>query len=421
MAQVAVGSLPFREQIAFFRGKQNLGTRAWTDIWQQQHDHAFVVAGAMKAELLNDLRGAVDKVIADGVTLQQFRKDFDEIVAQHGWNYNGGRNWRTRVIYDTNLRTSYQAGRYAQLKDPDLLRSRPYWQYNHSDLVEKPRAQHLAWDGMVLRHDDPFWDTHYPPNGWGCKCSVRPISERQLSTLGKSGPDQSPRVVYETKTVGSRGPTPRTVQVPKGIDPGWAYAPGQSVFETTKLAAIARLDQLPADIGAQMGKALPLFGVNIINEYKDWLTSIERKFQKNESMIVGVIKPGIIDKIPESLMTASVTVIDKQVLHMSRDAKSATTTSSGSPRALTIDEIERLPIIIDQYDALFWDVDDPALLFVKKPLSVGRDFSKVIVRVNFEVRTVADKSVMTNSVRSGGFVDKSSLLRKRYQLLDGEI
>ena len=32
-----------------------------------------------------------------------------------GWA-NGGRNWRTRVIFETNLRTSYAAGRWQQLQ-----------------------------------------------------------------------------------------------------------------------------------------------------------------------------------------------------------------------------------------------------------------------------------------------------------------
>ena len=45
-------------------------------------------------------------------------------------------------------------------------------------------------------------------------------------------------------TVGANGPSPRTVEVPEGIDPGWAYAPGQSVAggsEGDLRAAAARL------------------------------------------------------------------------------------------------------------------------------------------------------------------------------------
>lgn len=220
-------ALPFLEQIEFFRSKLNLTTQAWTDIWQAEHDRAFVVAGAAHEDLVADLREAVDKAIADGTTLRTFRDDFDAIVAKHGWSYKGGRTWRTRVIYETNLRTSYAAGRWRQMKE--IVDLNPYWRYRHSHASEHPRPHHVAWDGMVLRHDDPWWDTHAPPNGWGCKCYIEALTERDLARLGKDGPDKAPPLNMRTVTVGVRGPSPRTVEVPEGIDPGWAYAPGQSL------------------------------------------------------------------------------------------------------------------------------------------------------------------------------------------------
>ena len=220
--------LPFEEQIAFFRGKLDLPTRSWTDLWEAEHDKAFVVAGAAQEDLVSDLRAAVDRGIADGQTLATFQRDFDAIVAKHGWSYVGGRDWRTRVIYGTNLRTSYAAGRYRQAKD--IAERRPYWRYRHSDASERPRQNHLGWDGLILRHDDPWWNTHAPPNGWGCKCYFETLAERDLERLGKSGPDAAPPIVTREVTVGARGPNPRTVRVPEGIDPGWAYAPGQSAL-----------------------------------------------------------------------------------------------------------------------------------------------------------------------------------------------
>lgn len=227
---VNYGSLPFEEQIRFFRQKLNLGTRAWTDIWEAQHDRAFVVAGAMKEDLLNDLRDAVDRVISEGITLEMFKKDFLTIVSRNGWSgWTGegtpaGEAWRARVIYDTNLRTSYAAGRLVQMKA--IANELPYWRYRHNDSVEHPRPEHLAWDGLVLRSDDPFWQTHYPPNGWGCKCYVEPLDAADLKQLGKAGPDQAPPIELQEKVVGANGPSPRRVLTPKGIDPGFGYQPG---------------------------------------------------------------------------------------------------------------------------------------------------------------------------------------------------
>lgn len=179
------------EAVRYFAEKANVPTRTWRDLWQGQHARAFTVAGAMKADLLADLRRAVDGAIRDGESLGAFRKRFDQIVATHGWAYNGGRNWRTRVIYDTNVRTAHMAGKYAQLTDPDTLARHPYWEYRHTTL-DNPRLQHKSWSGLILRHDDPWWRTHYPPNGWGCHCDVLPVSRRRLQQLGKTEPDTAP-------------------------------------------------------------------------------------------------------------------------------------------------------------------------------------------------------------------------------------
>ena len=228
MPDVAVqhGNLPFDGAVAFFRQKLRLPTRTWTDIQHGMHARAFVIAGATKDELLADFQGAIDKAIAQGTTLDQFRRQFDGIVVKHGWEYNGGRNWRSRVIYDTNIRTAYSAGRYEQMTQPDVLASRPFWQYKHGDSAV-PRPLHLAWDGLVLPASDPWWKTHWTPNGWGCQCKVFALNRRDLAKLGKSGPDEAPPLDLQSKRLGRNGPV---VEVPAGVDPGFGYNIGEAAW-----------------------------------------------------------------------------------------------------------------------------------------------------------------------------------------------
>ena len=224
MADVEVGGLPFDEAIAFFRGKIRMPTRGWTDVWQRMNGRAFVVAGAVKDELIADFQEAVRKGIEDGTTLAEFRKDFDRIVAKHGWQYRGNRGWRSRVIFNTNLRTSYHAGRWQQIQ---RLKSRRPWLRYVAVLDNRTRPQHRIWHDTVLDADDAFWDTYYPPNGWNCRCSVQQLSDRDMARLKLEPAPRAP----ETPPVKKRVNTPegpRIIEVPQGIDPGWAYNVGQS-------------------------------------------------------------------------------------------------------------------------------------------------------------------------------------------------
>ncbi|MDA3835512.1 MAG: phage minor head protein [Spirochaetales bacterium] len=227
-------NLPFDEAITFFRDKLSLPTETWKDIWKAMHARAFVVAGAMKEDLIQDLRNAVEKGIADGTTLTEFRKDFDNTIEKSGWKYKGGKAWRTAVIFNTNMSTAYAIGNYQQMMDPAVLKVRPYLRYVGSSAAN-PRAEHQKWANIILPADDPWWNTHYPPNGWGCKCGVVSHSAREVERITKeeaNGPNpvqkKAPKIQrYEwlDKDTG------KTHMIPKGIDPGWDYNVGRSGFK----------------------------------------------------------------------------------------------------------------------------------------------------------------------------------------------
>lgn len=241
MAEIGLSAgfdLPFQEQIDFFRQKLNLPTERWDDIWQAAHDRAFVVAGASKADLLDDLKRAVDKAIEQGTSLETFRADFRQIVFNRGWTgwtgegSEAGFNWRTKVIWETNLRTSYAAGRWAQLEDPGLKQLMPYRRYVHADSVLNPRPLHVAWNGLTLPADHPFWKTHFAPNGWGCRCRI------VAAIAPRKGDPTEPPAGWDVP--GEDGTLP-------GIDKGWGYAPGQSNLD--ELIA-AKKDKLALPLAA---------------------------------------------------------------------------------------------------------------------------------------------------------------------------
>ena len=225
------GNLPFTKAIEYFRQKVNLPTERWTDIERGMHSRAFVAAGAQKSDLLIDLRASVDKAISQGTTLQTFRNEFDETVKKHGWNYKGSFGWRSKVIYETNLSVAYSAARDAQMRDPDVLKAFPYWRYRHDPARKEPRPEHVAWDNLTLRANDPWWDTHDPPKEYGCHCWKEVVSQEEFDagttgdtpTLKTQAPDDG---TYEW----TNPSTSQTRTIPNGVGPGWDYSPGKTAW-----------------------------------------------------------------------------------------------------------------------------------------------------------------------------------------------
>lgn len=223
-ADVTLTRQDFAEQIQFLTQKRDKPTRAWTDAMQGDHDRAFVVAGVTDMAMLEEFHQAVIEG-ARTYDIKAFAGEFDRLVEKYGWSYNGGREWRIRTIFETNIRTSYMAGRLRQMRDPDMVRLRPYWQYVHADtrVPMNPRPQHVGFDGLVLMWDDPWWYVYFPPNGWLCSCGIRTLSRGDLRRLGKSGPDTAPEIIRHPYTHRATG---ETVQLPEGVDYGWDYMPG---------------------------------------------------------------------------------------------------------------------------------------------------------------------------------------------------
>lgn len=238
MADIAYNfELPFAEQIAYLKQKVRIPTESWQDIYGSAHDRAFVVAGATKAELLTDLHNAVIKAASEGMSLGAFSKEFDAIVAKHGWadlaNDKAYRAWRAKTIYDTNLRMSHAAGRYNQMTRPEVLQAFPIWEYVHRTM-ENPRLIHKAWHGTLLYANDPWWSVHYPPQGFGCKCTVYARPASYADQLSESPIDEYETVQWQGKDI----------RTPKGVQAGFGYVPSVDWYPN--------LDRYPQAISKQL-------------------------------------------------------------------------------------------------------------------------------------------------------------------------
>ncbi len=238
--QVELKPLPPEEAIAFFRSKGLLESFAWQDVWQEEHARAFTVAKAMDRAVLEDIRAALDDALANGTTFETFKAELRPRLEARGWwgrqpmtdplsgesrEVQLGSPRRLKTIFDMNLRTAYAAGRWERIEESKALL--PYLVFTTVG-DSRVRLEHRAWDGVCLPVDDPWWSTHYPPCGWGCRCTVIQVSARTAERRGLKIGEAPPRFQPTPYT------NPRTGEVTvieRGIDPGFSYNVGQAYLQ----------------------------------------------------------------------------------------------------------------------------------------------------------------------------------------------
>jgi uncharacterized protein with gpF-like domain len=219
----------------------------WTDLWQHDHARAFTVAKSAGFDILDDIADAVAASVGKGLTERDFEKLVTPALIEKGWvgrkpvldpetgqmvNAELGTPRRLLTIYDTNMRMSYNAGRWASIMRN--VEDQPWLLYLHGG-SRHPRPEHLAWDHTCLPADDPWWNTHFTPNGWGCSCQVVALSDRQKGQMEGAGLLKLKRPAL--KLVAYTNPrTGEISEVPEGIDPGFAYNPGQAFLATLQAA-----------------------------------------------------------------------------------------------------------------------------------------------------------------------------------------
>lgn len=191
----------------------------------------------MKIDLLGDIRRAVDEALAEGQTFEHFRDRLEPLLRARGWwgrremvdPQTGetrivqlGSPHRLRTIFDTNLRTSYARGRWQRIES--VKADLPYLRYV-AVLDQRTRPEHMAWHGTVLPVSHPFWQSHYPSNGWYCRCIVQQLAEGDLERFGYKVSDGPPAGAGRTRPwINKR--TGERIQVPVGIDPGFTHNVG---------------------------------------------------------------------------------------------------------------------------------------------------------------------------------------------------
>lgn len=254
----AAFGMPPERAMAYLKSKGLEISNSWQDMWREAHARAFTVARSAGYDVLQDIRNALLKALHEGKSMDAFIAELKPTLQAKGWwgkaidpesgeitPYHPdsgkpvqlGSPRRLRLIYDQNAQTAFMAGRYQAMME--ATGTHPYWEYV-AVLDSRTRPAHRAMAGFVFRYDDPFWTVGYPPNGWNCRCRVRPVSMAAMEASGRAIRSATGHIQLVDVPLRSGSVEVQRVTLP-GIkpfqpDPGWDYNPAAN-FSTFKRVA----------------------------------------------------------------------------------------------------------------------------------------------------------------------------------------
>lgn len=124
--------------------------------------NAYKFSAAKTEALQRDMSAMMVGGDGNPLTFNKFRQVADSLNIQ----YN--KNWM-QTEWNTATSSGMMADKWqGYVDDADVM---PYLEYITAK-DERVRSEHAALDGVIRPVDDPFWDTYYPPNDWGCRCDV---------------------------------------------------------------------------------------------------------------------------------------------------------------------------------------------------------------------------------------------------------
>lgn len=223
--------------VGFFAAKGLKPSFSYAETLDGEHDKAFTIAKMMNVDMLGQVHASLESAIANGVPFKEWSKEIIPLLQAGGWwgkkevkdPLTGdvvvaklGSPARLETIFRTNAQSAYAAGHWQEIIDQQD--AAPFLMYDAVDDF-RTRPLHRSWDQKVLPVTNHWWSTHYPPNGWNCRCGVVQLSREEVDSLGLTPSIDPPKDGNYDWT------NPRTGEVytyPKGVDPGFANNPGQN-------------------------------------------------------------------------------------------------------------------------------------------------------------------------------------------------
>jgi len=185
MPAVERGAVPFVEAIAYLKDRLAIADSDWRALLRAAGARAETVVDAQAEAMHKDLLAAAGEIYAEGGTPDDFKARYQAIADRYGWATPSDPGWHSNLIWRMETFGARAAGRWEQARRLQAANPRLRYYFRYVTAGDhRVRDTHRKWHDVILPIDHWFWRTHFPPNGFNCRCHVMIVSERDLVRYG---------------------------------------------------------------------------------------------------------------------------------------------------------------------------------------------------------------------------------------------
>jgi uncharacterized protein with gpF-like domain len=191
--------LKFEAAIKWFRKRVPISDDEYATLEEAAKSRAFKVAGIAQLDIVQDVFDQILIALEDGTDFKAFKAALSDRLSA-AWGTTGKvTGYKLELAYRNAVQGAYSAGRYAQLTNPDILKARPFWEF---DGVADKRQSSICQsaDGTILPADHPWWPSHMPQLHHACRSAVRSLTTKAAE---KKGITSSPPTVKVSEGFGN--------------------------------------------------------------------------------------------------------------------------------------------------------------------------------------------------------------------------
>lgn len=239
--KVSADPVDFEDAIAWFR-KRVAMTRAERDrLTDEARLRSFWVSHVAQADIVAQAWKAIDKALATGTSLAQFKKEIGPALRSAWSGSVKDPAWRLETIFRTNVQSAYSAGRTRQALKPEVLEDRPVWMF---DAILDGRETEIceACDNTKLQATHDWWRSHTPPLHFNCRSSVISLTPEQAGKLS-APPKASAQQGFGTPLRDDEPWTPEPTRYPEQLSFAFMAKTAEPPPPPARLKFIEALDE----------------------------------------------------------------------------------------------------------------------------------------------------------------------------------